>query len=270
MPLLVCATPIGNLGDVTLRVLEALREAEIVVCEDTRRTRVLLARYDINAELLRFDQHREERRVAELLPRLEAGETLALVSDAGLPALSDPGGRLIAAARQAGHVVSVLPGATAVETALVASGFAADRFTFVGFIPRRESQRAALWRETAGWAWPTVAFDSPRRLGRSLASLAQFDADRSVAVCRELTKLHEEIVIGTAAELSQRFGEATRGEITVVLDTPGTVVSLDRRAATAVVRNLVAEGVGRRTAARLVAELSGLSANTLYTDSLEG
>src|SRR5437762_9776948 len=137
--LALCATPIGNLDDVTLRVLEELRSADVVLCEDTRHTRVLLDRHGIRARLLSYHEHNEAKRTAELLPRLEAGERVALVSDAGLPGISDPGARLIAAAPEAGVEVSVLPGASAVETALVASGFAAERYQFLGFLPRGES-----------------------------------------------------------------------------------------------------------------------------------
>ena len=138
MPLAVCATPIGNLADVTLRVLEELRAADLVLCEDTRHTRVLLERYDIEASVLSYHEHNEAARTAELLPRLEAGERLALVTDAGLPGVSDPGARLVRAALDAGVPVTVLPGPSAVETALVASGLAVERYQFLGFLPRGE------------------------------------------------------------------------------------------------------------------------------------
>src|SRR6059036_327694 len=164
MPLAVCATPIGNLEDVTLRVLSELREADVVLCEDTRHTRVLLRRHDIEATLLSYHEHNEAKRTAELLPRLQAGQRVALVSDAGLPGISDPGARLVAAALEAGVPVTVLPGASAVETALVASGFAAERYQFLGYMPRGERALAALWKELAGWPHRAVAFESPRRL----------------------------------------------------------------------------------------------------------
>src|SRR5262252_5470694 len=146
MPLAVCATPIGNLEDVTLRVLDELRAAELVLCEDTRRTRILLDRHGIRARLLSYHQHNEARRTAELLPRLEAGERMALVSDAGMPGISDPGARLISAALAAGVPVTVLPGPSAVETALVASGLVGERYQFVGYLPRGERALVALWR----------------------------------------------------------------------------------------------------------------------------
>src|SRR6184192_2285516 len=147
MPLAVCATPIGNLDDVTLRVLDELRSADLVLCEDTRHTRVLLDRHGISARLLSYHEHNEAKRTAELLPRLEAGERIALVSDAGMPGISDPGARLVEAALEQGVPVTVLPGPTAVETALVASGFGADRYHFVGFLPRGAGALTALWRE---------------------------------------------------------------------------------------------------------------------------
>ncbi len=198
MPLAVCATPIGNLGDVTLRVLETLRSAGLLLCEDTRHTRLLLDRHGISARLLSFHEHNEAERTAEVLPRLEAGELIALVSDAGMPGISDPGGRLVRAALAAGVPVSVLPGPSAVETALVASGLVGERYTFVGFLPRRTVELAALWEELRGTAWPVVAFESPRRLPVALASLAAALPGREVAVCRELTKRFEEVVRGPA------------------------------------------------------------------------
>src|SRR3954470_4440972 len=161
MPLAVCATPIGNLADVTLRVLDELRAADVVLCEDTRHTRGLLERHGIRGRLLSYHEHNEAKRTAELLPRLEVGERVALVSDAGLPGINDPGARLVAAALEAGVPVTVLPGASAVETALVASGLPAARFQFLGFLPRGERALAALWEELRAWAHPAVAFESP-------------------------------------------------------------------------------------------------------------
>ncbi len=217
MPLAVCATPIGNLDDITLRVLAELRAADVVLAEDTRHTRGLLDRHGITARLLSYHEHNEAARVAELVPRLEAGERIALVTDAGLPGISDPGARVVRAALAAGVEVTVLPGASAVETALVASGLVGARYTFIGFLPRKAGDLAALWRETAGWAWPVVAFESPKRLPASLRSLAAVDPVRPGAVCRELTKRFEEVVRGSAAELAERFAEPPKGEITLVL-----------------------------------------------------
>ena len=217
MPLAVCATPIGNLEDVTLRVLRELAEAELVLCEDTRHTGKLLERHGIRARLLSYHEHNEAARTAEVLPRLQAGERIALASDAGLPAVSDPGARLIAAAIEAGVPVTVLPGPSAVETALVASGLVGERYQFVGYLPRGERALRALWEELAAWPHPVVAFESPRRLPASLASLAEAHPTRPVAVCRELTKRFEEVVRGSAAEVAERYSEPPKGEITVVV-----------------------------------------------------
>ena len=171
MPLAVCATPIGNLDDVTLRVLAELRAADTILAEDTRHTRGLLARHGIRGRLLSYHEHNEAARVGELLPRLAAGERLALVTDAGLPGVSDPGMRLVRAALDAGHEVSVLPGPSAVETALVASGHADGRYAFVGFLPRGRTALASLWQETGTWAmtWSRSSHPGacPQRSARS-------------------------------------------------------------------------------------------------------
>jgi 16S rRNA (cytidine1402-2'-O)-methyltransferase len=270
MGLAVCATPIGNLEDVTMRVLRELAEADLVLCEDTRHTGRLLERHGISARLLSYHEHNEARRVAEVLPRLVAGERIALVSDAGLPSVSDPGARLVAAALGAGVPVSVLPGPSAVETALVASGLVGERYQFLGYLPRGERARRALWDELGGWDHPAVAFESPRRLPAALASLAAALPDRPVAVCRELTKRFEEVARGTAVELAARFSEPPKGEITVVAGGGAAVPGVDDEEgrAVAAVAELVTSGVSRRQAAEVVARLTGMSRNRLYQRSL--
>ena len=267
MPLAVCATPIGNLEDVTLRVLRELREADLVLCEDTRHTRRLLERHGIDARLLSYHEHNEAQRTAEVLPRLEAGERIALVSDAGLPGISDPGARLVAAAQEAGVPVTVLPGPSAVETALVASGFGTDLFQFLGYLPRGSGERRALWDEVARRPWALVAFESPQRVGSSLASLAEALPDRPVAVCRELTKRYEEVVRGSASELAERFSEGPKGEITIVIG-PAEVEAGDDALAVDAVAELVGSGLSRRSAADVVSRLTGVSRNRLYRGSL--
>ena len=268
MPLAVCATPIGNLEDVTLRVLAELAAADVVLCEDTRHTRVLLQRHGIEARLLSYHEHNEAQRTAELVPRLEAGERIALVSDAGLPGVSDPGARLIRAARAARIDVTVLPGASAVETALVASGLVAEQYRFLGFLPRGEKKLAELWDELRGWPWPAVAFESPRRLPATLRSLAAADPARELAVCRELTKRFEEVARGPAAELAEQFGEAPKGEITLVLGPGVAPDGTGESRALAAVAELVHAGVPRRQAAEIVSRLVGVSRNRLYEQSL--
>jgi 16S rRNA (cytidine1402-2'-O)-methyltransferase len=266
MPLAVCATPIGNLEDITLRVLAELREADVVLAEDTRHTRGLLERHGIAATLLSYHEHNEAERVTELIPRLAAGERFALVSDAGMPGVSDPGARLVRAALDAGIEVTVLPGPSAVETALVASGLAGGRYGFVGFLPRKAGELEALWRETAAWGFVVVAFESPHRLAASLRLLAGFDPAREVVVCRELTKRFEEVVRGTAVELAARFSEPPKGEVTLVV-APGSAVS-DWEPARRAVADLVAAGTPRGVAAEVVARLTDTSRNDLYRSSL--
>lgn len=269
MPLAICATPIGNLDDVTLRVLDELRAADRILCEDTRRTRILLERHGIGAQLESHHRHNEASRLARVLERLRAGERIALVSDAGLPGVNDPGARLIAAVVAEGIDVTVLPGASAVETALVASGLGADRYQFVGYLPRRPTELRALAESLSVWPGAVVAFESPRRLAASLAVLAQALPGRSAAVCRELTKRFEEVVRGTLEELSARFAEPPRGEITLVLGAPERPrVAHSPDAARAAVADLVAAGASRRSAAEVVARLTGTSRNALYRDSL--
>jgi 16S rRNA (cytidine1402-2'-O)-methyltransferase len=267
MPLAVCATPIGNLEDVTLRVLAELREADLVLCEDTRRTRVLLDRHGITAKLVSYHEHNEAARTEELLPRLVAGERLALVTDAGLPGISDPGARIVRAARDAGVRVVVLPGPSAVETALVASGLVGDRYQFIGFLPRQRKALDELWAELAEWPWPAVGFESPQRLPKTLASLAAAQPERVLAVCRELTKRFEEVVCGTAAELAAHFAEAPKGEVTLVF--AGHAPEASDAEAVDAVKELVEAGVPRRKAADVVARLSGVSRNRLYRQTLD-
>jgi 16S rRNA (cytidine1402-2'-O)-methyltransferase len=266
MPLAICATPIGNLDDVTLRVLEELRSADVVLAEDTRHTRGLLQRHGIDARLLSYHEHNEAARTEELVPRLAAGERIALVTDAGLPGISDPGLRLLRAAREAGVEVTVLPGPSAVETALVASGLGDERYAFVGFIPRRAAERDALWQELDGWSWPTVAFESPKRLPATLGSLAAADPARQVAVCRELTKRFEEVVVGPAAEVAAAFAEPPKGEITLVVAPAARTIQIGE--ALAAVTELVEAGAPRRLAAEVVARLTGASRNALYRGTL--
>ena len=264
--LVVCPTPIGNMEDITLRVLTALREADVVACEDTRHTRVLLDRHGISARTVSYHEHNEASRAAELVGRMQAGETVALVSDAGMPLVNDPGFLLVAACVAAGVGVEVLPGPSAALTALVVSGLPATTWRFVGFLPRKRGELEALFR---GAGETLVAFESPRRVGASLAALAAVDPDRAVAVCRELTKLHEEVVRGTAAELAERYaGDAPRGEIVVVIGA-AAAEAVDLAPALDALARLVDAGAKARPAAGVVADLTGVPANALYKALLE-
>jgi 16S rRNA (cytidine1402-2'-O)-methyltransferase len=259
--LIVCPTPIGNLEDVTLRVLAALREADVVACEDTRRTRVLLDRYGVAAKLLSYHEHNEAGRAAELVRRMHHGETVALVSDAGMPLVSDPGFVLVRACVAAGLAVEVLPGPSAALAALVASALPADRWRFVGFLPRKRAELA----EVFGSPETVVAFESPRRVGASLGVLAELDAERPVAICRELTKLHEEVIRGAAGELAARYrDEPPRGEVVLVIGAAPILGDHDLAPAIDAVRRLVDAGAKPRVAAGVVAERTGAKANALY------
>ncbi|HET8756380.1 MAG TPA: 16S rRNA (cytidine(1402)-2'-O)-methyltransferase [Solirubrobacteraceae bacterium] len=263
--LVVCPTPIGNLEDVTLRVLSALRDADVVACEDTRRTRVLLERYGVQATLISYHEHNERERTAELVSRMQDGAVVALVSDAGMPLVSDPGYVLVQGCVAAGLEVEVLPGPSAALAALVASALPADAWRFVGFLPRK---RAALLEVLAS-PETVVAFESPKRVGSSLSTLAELDGSRPVAVCRELTKVHEEVVRGTASELAARYLSAPpRGEVVLVIGGAPPVSGVDPAAVDAV-RRLVDAGARARVAARVVADLTGAPANALYREVAE-
>jgi 16S rRNA (cytidine1402-2'-O)-methyltransferase len=250
--LVVCPTPIGNLEDVTLRVLSALREADVVACEDTRRTRILLDRYGVKAKLVSYHEHNERARASELVGRMRDGAVVALVSDAGMPLVSDPGYLLVRACVAAGLPVEVLPGPSAAITALVASGLPADEWHFHGFLPRKKGELRQVLSEPGG---TLVAFESPRRVPGTLALLAQLDPGREVAVCRELTKVHEEV---------ERYADAApKGEIVLVMGAAPEAGAAESAALDAL-RRLVDAGAHPRKAAAVVAELTGASANSLY------
>jgi 16S rRNA (cytidine1402-2'-O)-methyltransferase len=259
--LIVCPTPIGNLEDVTLRVLAALREADVVACEDTRRTRVLLDRYGVKASLVSYHEHNEHERADELVRRMRAGDVVALVSDAGMPLVSDPGFVLVRACVAAGLAVEVLPGASAAVAALVASALPADRWRFAGFLPRKRAELEQAFASTE----TLVAFESPRRIAASLGVLAALDPDRPVAVCRELTKVHEEVVRGSAAEVAARYAkQPPRGEVALVVGPAAAPGGGDPSRALDAVRRLVAAGAKPRAAASVVSELTAIPANALY------
>lgn len=264
--LIVCPTPIGNLEDVTLRVLSALREADIVACEDTRRTRVLLDRYGVRARLESYHEHNETEKARELVASMRDGHVVALVSDAGMPLVSDPGFVLVRSCIAAGLAVEVLPGPSAAVAALVASGLPAERWRFEGFLPRKQAGLLEVFeaKETV------VAFESPRRLAKSLAVLSSVDPYRPVAVCRELTKLHEEVVRGSATELASRYeSQPPRGEVALVIG-PAQAAIGDLAPAVDALRRLVAAGAKPRPAAAVVAELTGTNANALYRELAGG
>lgn len=264
--LVVCPTPIGNLEDVTLRVLAALREADVVACEDTRHTKRLLERHGIATQTVSFHEHNERARATELLQRIRAGAVVALVSDAGTPLISDPGFALLQACVAADVPVEVLPGPSAVVTALVASGLPAEHWRFVGFLPRARGELSALLERATE---TLVAFESPKRLAATLELLAAGDPQRQVAVCRELTKLHEEVRRGSAAELAEHYSKSpARGEAVLVVGAAAPE-SVSLGDALVVLRELIDAGAKARPAATAVAKLTGLRANELYRGIIE-
>ena len=273
--LVIVPTPIGNLGDMTLRSLDALRGADTVCAEDTRVTGKLLAHFDIRKPLERLDEAMIGSRAAGVMERVAAGEVLAYCSDAGMPGVSDPGLRLVAAARVAGVPVEVLPGASAAACAYVASGTVCPRFYFGGFFPRKTGEQRAVLEDLRGLDAALVFYESPNRLVAALAAIAEALPWREVAICRELTKLHEEVARGTAAELAERFAARAeepggiRGEIALVIDAPNaqeTAADADVAAASAEARaaELAEEGLRTKQIAKQLAAEFGIARNDAY------
>ena len=265
--LYVVATPLGNLQDLSERAASVLRSVDVVASEDTRRTGNLLAHLGVRPRLLSFHAHSRPSRTATLLEILASGRTVALVTDAGTPGVSDPGADLVAAARAAGSAVVPVPGASAVAAALSASGLPADRYLFLGFIPKKGTERARLLARAAAEEWSVVFFEAPGRLATLLTDLAQLAPGRGAVVARELTKLHEEFRAGTLEELADYYSTTEpKGEITVVVAGTGQPPAPpDRTAeARALARSLLANGATKRAASqRLVSEL-GLARNEAY------
>ena len=266
--LYLVATPIGNLEDVTLRALRVLGEVSLIAAEDTRTARKLLSRHGVSARVVSYNEHNMKRRTPELLRALGEGD-VALVSEAGMPAISDPGYELAAAAIEAGHEVSPLPGPSAVAAAVAASGLAAREFTFAGFLPRRSKARQELFERLGKEPGAIVFFESPHRVRAALADLAAVLGDRRIAVCRELTKLYEEIFRGTAAEALEHFGKP-RGEFTVVVESgDGSPREVPEDEVRAALRKLRARGMSARDAAALVAQETGMAKRQVYALSIE-
>ncbi|MGE5231546.1 MAG: 16S rRNA (cytidine(1402)-2'-O)-methyltransferase [Deltaproteobacteria bacterium] len=266
--LYIVATPLGNLADLSSRAADGLRRVAVVAAEDTRRTRGLLAHLGARPQLLSFHAHSGPRRTEALLEILRSGRDVALVTDAGTPGVSDPGFELVAAVRGQGFPVVPLPGPSAVTTALSASGLPADRYLFLGFMPRKGAERARLLARAAAEEWSVVFFEAPGRLGALLADLrALAGSERRAVVARELTKVHEEFRDGTLAELADYYSrEEARGEVTLVLAGTGVAPPPPDRseeARTLAVR-LLREGASRREAARQVAAELGMARNEAY------
>lgn len=272
--LIVCPTPLGNLGDMTQRALEALEQADVVCAEDTRVTGKLLAAFGIEKRLERLDEAMMGERADSVTQRILAGEVIAYCSDAGMPGVSDPGLRLVRACRLAGAPVEVLPGGTAAATAYVASGFTNPCFYFGGFFPRKAAQQVSCLEALRGLDACLIFYESPNRVVAALAAIAQVFPLREVAVCRELTKLHEEVAFGLAPQVAQEFADraqagSIKGEIVLVIDAPSAAeqeqqeASAEERAATRAAE-LIAQGLrAKDVSKKLVAEF-GLARNVAY------
>ena len=277
--LIICPTPIGNLGDMTERALEALRTADVVCAEDTRVTGKLLAAYRIEKRLERLDEALIGERAASLVERVGAGEVIAYCSDAGMPGVSDPGLRLVRAAREADVPVEVLPGPTAAATAYVASGSANPRFYFGGFFPRKDAERRATVESLRALDAALLFYESPNRLVAALDALAAVLPHREIAVCRELTKLHEEVVRGPLPQVRdvfaarEREGAGVKGEIVLVIDGPSAAEdAAAEQDAEAAAREraveLKAAGARNKEIARAIAEEFGVARNVAYDIAL--
>jgi 16S rRNA (cytidine1402-2'-O)-methyltransferase len=268
--LYLVGTPIGNLGDMTDRARETLGTVAVVAAEDTRRTGRLLAHFGIEARMVSLFQGNEDRRTQELLKELRADHDVAVVSDAGMPGLSDPGYRLVRASVDEGIEVRVVPGPSAVLSALVVSGLPTDRFVFEGFLPRRAGERRMRLRGLANDRRTVVLFESPHRVGTLLREILVELGNRQVAIARELTKLHEEVIRGRTSEVLARLTDLElKGELVVVLEGSHRPEVLDREELVEEARALVQAGMRKRDAASKVARQRGASANAIYESLLE-
>ncbi|WP_424448936.1 16S rRNA (cytidine(1402)-2'-O)-methyltransferase [Microbacterium arborescens] len=267
--IILAATPIGNLGDATVRLVDALERATTIAAEDTRTTQRLLQGLGVGnrPRLIALHDHNEKQRADELVERARTEDVLVL-SDAGMPTVSDPGFGLVAAAAAAGVTVTVLPGPSAVLAALAVSGLPTDRFAFEGFAPRKPGERRRLFDQLAGEQRTLIFFEAPSRIADVLEAMAaSFGADRRAAVCRELTKLHEEVARGTLAELAAWAADGVRGEIVIVVDGAGASET-DPADALVQVQRLVADGIRLKDAAAEVSAATGLSSRDLYQAAL--
>ena len=272
MPVLyIVSTPIGNLEDITLRALRVLREVGMIAAEDTRVTRKLLSHYDIHTRLTSFNEHNQPARLPELLTTLQDND-VALVCDAGTPGVNDPGRALVQSASDKGIEIVVIPGASAVTSAVAVSGLVEEAFLYLGFLPRKRGERNALLASLALEHRPAIAFESPRRLQQSLIDILATVGDRRIAVCREMTKLHEEVFRGTVSEALEHF-EHPRGEFTLVLEGKATGKQDDTDAkelALSLLDGLRVQGAGARHAVEHVTAVTGLSRRQVYRMWLDG
>ncbi|MFX4262893.1 16S rRNA (cytidine(1402)-2'-O)-methyltransferase [Pelotomaculum propionicicum] len=275
--LYLCATPIGNLEDITLRALRILREADLIAAEDTRHTRKLLSHFEIHTPLTSYHRHNCKKKGEYLLDLVSSGKNIALVSDAGMPGVSDPGSELVSEAVKNGCAVIPVPGASAAVTALVASGLPTDSFVFVGFLPTAKKARADKLKELSSLRWTMIFYEAPHRIKETLALLLKALGSRPAAAARELTKLHEEVIRGTLEELVEHFNLVEpRGEFTLVVAGSTEPESRSGRetdwmhiGAAAHVAILEAEGMDRKKAIQEVARLRGLPKKDVYRSVVE-
>ena len=264
--LYIVATPIGNLEDITMRALRVLREVDLIAAEDTRVTRKLLARYQVDTPVTSYHEHNKHRKLPALLDKLSSQKDIALVCDAGMPGINDPGSELVAAAAQAGFQVTAVPGPSAVTAAIAVSGIEVDGFVYLGFLPRARSERRAVLESLVSERRPLVAFETPHRLRAALTDLLDVLGDRKLSLCRELTKLHEEVYRGTVSGAIAHF-ERPRGEFTLVIE-GGEGPQTDRRVQEEEARLLLSrlrdEGLGAKATVALVTEHSGLPRRQVY------
>lgn len=268
--LYVVATPIGNLEDITLRALRVLREVDLIAAEDTRHTRKLLARYDIDTPVTSYHENNERTKAEALARRLEAGESIALVSDAGTPTISDPGYHLIRAAAEKGVAVTPVPGVSAAVAALSVSGLATDRFVFQGFLPARQSRRKEALRRLRDDDRTMVFYEAPHRVREALADMREVLGDRAALAGRELTKVHEELLRGTLSQLAGQLEETpARGEFVIVVEGRGETPDVDEEKLRAEIGRLLEAGRTANDAAKLMAQTFSLAKRDVYRLVLE-
>lgn len=274
--LYLCATPIGNLEDITMRALRVLREVDLIAAEDTRHTRKLLSRYDIHTEITSYHRHNMRSKGPVLLELLRSGKNIALVSDAGMPGVSDQGSELVGAALQEGCGVTAIPGPSAGITALVISGLPTENFVFIGFLPPSSKARREKLRELQSQQGTLIFYEAPHRLRATLADLYELLGDRPAAAARELTKIHEEIIRGSLLKLVEHFREKEpRGEFTLVIDGAGVESQVIKEpewlhlSTAEHVALIEAKGTTRKDALREVARLRGISRRDVYQAVLD-
>jgi 16S rRNA (cytidine1402-2'-O)-methyltransferase len=268
--LYIVATPIGNLEDITLRALRVLKEVDLIAAEDTRHTRILLSHYDIRTPLTSYHEHNERTKARPLVDRLLGGENIALVSDAGTPAISDPGYRLVVDAIHAGIRVIPLPGAAALAAALSAGGLPTDRFAFEGFLPAKKQERRARLQELRQDARTLVFYEAPHRLNESLQDMQQILGNREIAIGRELSKVHEEFLRGTVSEVIARFADReVKGEITIVVHGCTDESQVSKENIGTEIRRLIDEGMGMKDISELLGERFHVSKRQIYQLALK-